>query len=144
MNLIILFILIFFSYSIFSQDSLNRIYAVVGKKSITEIDYEKGEDRYKKLFRTTKSPYKGSHKTQVLDFLISRAVIEITAEEETITVNEKRVETEIDKIMDNSGQPDRATFEKYISERANIPFDVWVAELPYQIMKNQLIILITA
>jgi len=138
MNLIILFILIFFSYSIFSQDSLNRIYAVVGKKSITEIDYEKGEDRYKKLFRTTKSPNKGSHKTQILDFLISRAVIEITAEEETITVNEKRVEAEIDKIMDNSGQPDRATFEKYISERANIPFDVWVAELPYQIMKNQL------
>ncbi len=124
--------------SIHSQDSLNRIYAVVGKKSITEIDFEKGDDRYKKLFKTTKSPYKGSHKTQVLDFLIARAVIEITSEEETITVNEKRIESEIDKIMENSGHSDRAVFEKYIAERAGVPFDVWVAELPYQIMKNQL------
>ena len=138
MNLKYFIILLLINLSIYGQDSLNKIYAVVGKKSITEIDFEKGEDRYKKLFKTAKSPYKGSYKTQVLDFLISRAVIEITADEETITVNEKRVEAEIDKIMENSGHSDRAIFEKYISDRAGIPFDVWVAELPYQIMKNQL------
>lgn len=121
-----------------SQDVLNKVYAVIGKKSITEIDYEKGEERFNKLFKSGKSPYKGSHRTQVMDFLISRAVIEITAEEETITINEKRVESEIEKIMENSGILDKANFEKFISEKAGVPFDIWVAELPYQIMKNQL------
>ena len=142
MNLYIFLIIIITSHiyinRVSAQESMNRIYAVVGKKSITEIDYEKGEERYKKLFKNSKSPYKGSHKTQVLDFLISKAVIEITAEEETITVNEKRVESEIDKIMENSGNTDRASFEKFISEKTGLSFDVWVAELPYQIMKNQL------
>lgn len=123
---------------LYPLETINRIYAVVGNKSITELDYEKGEEKYNKLFKTSKSPYKGSHKTQVLDFLISKAVIEITAEEETITVNEKRVESEIDKIMENSGNLDRASFEKFISEKTGLPFDIWVSELPHQIMKNQL------
>ena len=124
--------------SLYSQEVLNKVYAVIGKKSITELDFEKGEERFKKLYKSGKSPYKGSNRAQVLDFLISRAVIEITAEEETITINEKRVESEIEKIMENSGYSDRAGFEKFISEKAGVPFDVWVAELPYQIMKNQL------
>lgn len=124
--------------STFPLETINRIYAVVGNKSITELDYEKGEEKYNKIFKNSKSPYKGSHKTQVLDFLISKAVIEITADEETITVNEKRVESEIDKIMENSGNPDRASFEKFITEKTGLPFDIWVSELPHQIMKNQL------
>lgn len=134
--IILIFITILTKLS--SIETINKVYAVVGKKSITELDYEKGEEKFNKLFKNSKSPYRGSHKTQVLDFLISKAVIEITAEEETITVNEKRVESEIDKIMENSGNQDRASFEKFISEKTGLPFEVWVSELPYQIMKNQL------
>ncbi|MDX1959181.1 MAG: putative peptidyl-prolyl cis-trans isomerase [Leptospiraceae bacterium] len=136
-KLIIILILLSFG-EISAKDSVNRIYGIIGKYSITQLDYEKGEDRYKKLFKKGNPPYKGSMKTQVMNFLIERMIIDITCEEESIQVNDKRVEAEVDRIMENSGFKDRALFEKNLSDKTGLPFDIWLAELPYQIKKGQL------
>jgi len=131
--------LLFAPSEIFSRESLNKVIAIVGKYSITQLDYEKTVEKYKKLFKTGKSPYRGSLKTQVLDFLISRIVIDITCDEETIVVNEKRIEAEIERIMEGMRFTDRAIFEKTLSEKIGIPFELWLEELPYQIKKSQLL-----
>ncbi|MCB1142065.1 MAG: putative peptidyl-prolyl cis-trans isomerase [Leptospiraceae bacterium] len=127
------------SLSLTAGETINRIIATIGQKSVTQMDYDKALEKYKLLFKNTKSPYKGSLNTQIIDFLISRLIIEITSDEETITVTPKRIESEISRIMENSGISDRLAFEKHITERMGIPFQVWEEELPYQIMKNQLI-----
>jgi putative peptidyl-prolyl cis-trans isomerase len=136
---LIFFLLNFLSLNLYSKEPLNKIIASIGNRTITKLDYDKALENYKLIYKNTKSPYKGSLNTQVIDHLIAKKIIEITADEETITVNQKRVESEILKIMENSGITDRATFEKSISDRMGMPFQVWVDELPIQIMKNQLI-----
>lgn len=137
MRIFLFFVFLLFSFALNSAESINKIYAIIGKISISQLDYEKGEDKFKRLFKQ-RSPYKGSHKTQVLDFLIERAIVDITADEESITVNEKRIESEIEKMMEHSGITDRAQFEKHLSEKSGMPFEMWVSDLPYQIKKSQL------
>lgn len=142
MNFFLIFLLFFISQNLnplLGRESLNRVIAIVGNYSITQIDYDKGVEKYKKLFKNTKSPYKGSLKTQVMDFLIAKKIIDITADEETIIVNEKRLESEVEKIMENMGYTDRALFEKSLSEKLGIPFELWYEELGYQIKKSQLL-----
>jgi putative peptidyl-prolyl cis-trans isomerase len=121
------------------RESLNKVIAIVGKNTITQMDFERASEKYKILYKKAKSPYKGSYKTQVMDFLIARQIIDLTADEETIIVNEKRVDAEVDRIMENMGFQDRAQFEKSLSDKIGIPFDMWLEELPYQIKKGQLL-----
>jgi len=133
-------VLIFSSSAVFSAESLNKILAIVKNISITQIDYEHGEEKYKKLSKfLPKVNHRASMKTQVLDFLIARAIVDITAEEESIQVTEKRIETEIEKRMEVMGIKDRATFEKNIQSQTGMNFDMWISELPYQIKKGQLL-----
>ncbi|MCB1179708.1 MAG: SurA N-terminal domain-containing protein, partial [Leptospiraceae bacterium] len=130
-TLFIIFLFQIISFPLNSLESLNKVIAIVGRTTITEMDFEKASKKFKILYTKTKSPYKGSYKTQVMDFLIARQIIDITAEEETIIVNEKRIESEVERIMENMGFSDRAQFEKSLSGKIGLPFDVWLEELPY-------------
>ncbi|MBE7412581.1 MAG: putative peptidyl-prolyl cis-trans isomerase [Leptospiraceae bacterium] len=139
-NFTLLLVFLFPFSVIFSAESLNKILATIKNTSITQIDYEYGEDKYKKLSKfLPKINHKASMKTQVLDFLIARAIVDITAEEESIQVTEKRIDTEIEKRMEVMGIKDRAVFEKNIQAQTGMSFDMWVSELPYQIKKGQLL-----
>lgn len=132
----------FISPIVSAPESINRILAIVGKISISQLDFERGEEIFKALQKQRKpgkTAPKGSYKTQVLDFLISRAIIDITADEESIQANEKNVEAEIDRMMKGSGVNDRAQFEKLITEKTGLPFDIWINDLPYQIKRGQLL-----
>ncbi|MCE9499903.1 MAG: putative peptidyl-prolyl cis-trans isomerase, partial [Leptospira sp.] len=123
-----------------SAESINRILAIVGKHSISLLDYENEEDKFRKISKfLPRLNHKASFKTQLMDHMINRAIIDITAEEESIQVNEKRIETEIEKRMELMGITNRGAFEKNISQQTGMPFDMWVAELPYQIKKGQLL-----
>lgn len=137
MRILLFTVFFLLSFALNGAESINKIYAIIGKISISQLDYERGEDKFKRLFKQ-RSPYKGSHKTQVLDFLIERAIVDITADEESITVNEKRIDSEIEKMMEHSGITDRAQFEKHLSEKSGMPFEMWASDLPYQIKKSQL------
>lgn len=124
-----------------APESINKIMAIVGKISISQLDFERGEEIFKVLQKQKKAlkPPKGSWKSQVLDFLIARAIIDITADEESIQANEKNIESEIERLMKLSQTTDKAQFEKLISEKTGLPFDIWLNDLPYQIKRGQLL-----
>ena len=124
-----------------APESINRIMAIVGKISISQLDFERGEEIYKALQKQKKQikAQKSSWKTQVLDFLIARAIIDITADEESIQAGEKNVEAEIDRLMKLSQVTERPQFEKLITEKTGLPFDIWINDLPYQIKRGQLL-----
>jgi putative peptidyl-prolyl cis-trans isomerase len=124
-----------------APESINKIMAIIGKISISQLDYERGEEILKALQKQKKQvkPAKGSWKTQVLDFLISRAIIDITADEESIQAGEKNIESEVDRLMKLSQVTERAQFEKLIAEKTGLPFDIWLNDLPYQIKRGQLL-----
>ncbi|TGK96305.1 putative peptidyl-prolyl cis-trans isomerase [Leptospira brenneri] len=126
--------------SLNSYESLNAVLAIVGPKSISTLDYEEGIERYKNLSRFFPSyRKKGSLHSQVIDFLIDRAVVDNAADEESIQVNEKRIEAEIQKRMEAQGITDLEQFKKSVQSQFNLPYDVWLEDLPYQIKKGQLL-----
>jgi putative peptidyl-prolyl cis-trans isomerase len=132
---------IFIPISMESAESINRILAIVGKISISQFDFDKGEESYKILFKGRKPNIrvtKGSHRSKILDFLIDRALIDITADEESIQAGEKNIEAEVERLMKLGNTPDRASFEKVILEKTGLPFETWFEDLPYQIKRNQL------
>ncbi|MCZ8155283.1 MAG: putative peptidyl-prolyl cis-trans isomerase [Leptospira sp.] len=130
-----------FSFSpLSSYESLNQVIAIVGNQAITLTDFEKGAEKYKAFSRFVPAARKkGSLHSQVLDFLIDRAVVDIAAEEESIQVNEKRVEAEVQKRMDAQGITDIEYFKKTVSQQFGLPYEIWLADLPYQIKKGQLL-----
>ena len=74
-----------------SAESLNKILGIVGRISITQIDYDVAKEKYNKIekFIPDQLIQKGkSLKTKVIDYLIINAIVDMTAEEETIQVNE--------------------------------------------------------
>ncbi|EMY62826.1 peptidyl-prolyl cis-trans isomerase, TIGR04142 family [Leptospira terpstrae serovar Hualin str. LT 11-33 = ATCC 700639] len=126
--------------SLNSYESLNAVLAIVGPKSISTLDYEEGIERYKNLSRFFPNyRKKGSLHAQVIDFLIDRAVVDNVADEESIQVNEKRIEAEIQKRMEAQGINDLEQFKKAVQTQFNLPYDVWLEDLPYQIKKGQLL-----
>lgn len=126
--------------SLFAYESLNQVLAIVGTKSISQLEYEQGVERYKQISKyMAPNRKKGSLHSQVLDFLIDRAIIDIVSEEESIQVNEKRIEAEIQKRMDSQGITDLEQFKKIIAQQYNAPYEQWIDDLPFQIKKAQLL-----
>lgn len=121
------------------RESLNRIVAIVGGISISQIDYERGVEKYKVISKfAPPSRKKQSFRTQVIDFLIDRAIVDIVAEEESIQVNEKRIESEIERRMEQTGSQDLEEFKKNVPKQTGMSYEDWLSDLPYQIKKGQI------
>ncbi|TGL56300.1 putative peptidyl-prolyl cis-trans isomerase [Leptospira ognonensis] len=128
------------SISLSAYESLNQVIAIVGNQSITQSSFDKGAEKYKALSKyIPASRKKGSLHSQVLDFLIDRAIVDIAAEEESIQVNEKRIEAEVQKRMEGQGITDPELFKKTVSQQFGQPYELWLEEIPYQIKKGQLL-----
>ncbi|WP_246050589.1 putative peptidyl-prolyl cis-trans isomerase [Leptospira langatensis] len=125
--------------SAYSAESINRIIATVGSQSISELDYDDAQEKYSKLSRFLKNEdMRKTLRTRIIDFLIDRAVVDSISEEESIQVNEKRLDSEIDKRMEMMGVSSRKQFEKAIEGSSGMTYDLWYSELPYQIKRTQL------
>jgi len=121
-------------------ESLNSILAIVGGISISQIDYERGAEHYKAISRFAPPARKNqSFRSQVIDFLIDRAIVDTIAEEESIQVNEKRIEAEIEKRMEQTGSRDLEEFKKNVQRQTGMSYEDWLEDLPYQIKKGQLL-----
>jgi putative peptidyl-prolyl cis-trans isomerase len=139
--LFVIFIYSIFSFSLYSAESLNRVLAIIGKISISQFDLDKGDEIYKGLLKAKKPSIrnsKGSPRNKVLDFLIDRAIIDITADEESIQAGERNVEAEVEKYMKLSNSPDKPALERFIQEKLGITYEVWLNDLPYQMKRGQL------
>lgn len=122
------------------RESLNQVLAIVGSISITTIDFEEGAERYKVISKfAPPSRTRQSLRSQIIDFLIDRAIVDIVAEEESIQVNEKRIESEIEKRMEQTGSTDLEQFKRSIVQQTGMSYDDWLKDLPYQIKKGQLL-----
>ncbi|NCN10806.1 MAG: putative peptidyl-prolyl cis-trans isomerase [Leptospira sp.] len=122
------------------RESLNQIIAIVGNFSISQIDYENGVERYKVISKfAPPSRKKQSLRSQVIDFLIDRLIVDIVAEEESVQINEKRIEAEVEKRMESMGITDLEQFKKAIPSQTSMSYDQWIQDLPYQIKKGQLL-----
>lgn len=131
---------LFPSHRVRSAESINRIIATVGNQSISELDFDDAQEKYQKLQRFLKNEdTRKSLRTRIIDFLIDRAVVDSISEDESIQVNEKRLESEIDKRMELMGITSRKQFEKAIESTSGMSFDLWYTELPYQIKRGQLL-----
>ncbi|WP_246051890.1 putative peptidyl-prolyl cis-trans isomerase [Leptospira idonii] len=132
--------LLLLSFSVYPYESINQVIAIVGTRSISQIEYEDGVERYKSLSRFVPAyRKKGSLHSQVLDFLIDRAIVDIAADEESIQVNEKRIEAEIQKRMEAQGITDIEQFKRTVQQQFGLPYNLWLEDLPYQIKKGQLL-----
>lgn len=135
-----MFVSLFFQTPIQTAESLNRVIATVGTVSISELDLDDAGEKYNRLQKHLKhEDFRKSLRTRIIDFLIDRAIVDVVAEEESVQVNEQRVEAEIEKRMEVMGIANRKQFEKAMEASSNMPFELWVTELPYQIKKGQLL-----
>jgi putative peptidyl-prolyl cis-trans isomerase len=122
------------------RESLNQIIAIVGRISISQMDYERGAERYKVIAKfAPPTRKKQSFRSQVIGFLIDRAIVDIVAEEESIQVNEKRIEAEIERRMEQTGSTDLDQFKRGITQQTGMSYEDWLEDLPYQIKKGQLL-----
>jgi putative peptidyl-prolyl cis-trans isomerase len=122
------------------RESLNQILAIVGNFSISQIDYEVGAEQYKIISKfAPPDRKKQSLRSQVIDFLIDRAIVDIVAEEESVQINEKRIEAEVEKRMESMGITDLEQFKRAIPSQTSMTYEQWIQDLPYQIKKGQLL-----
>ncbi|EMY25088.1 SurA N-terminal domain protein [Leptospira interrogans serovar Australis str. 200703203] len=132
-----MFVFLFFLRPTHAAESLNRVIATVGTVSISELDLDDATEKYNRLQKHLKhEDYRKSFRTRIIDFLIDRAIVDVVAEEESIQVNEQRVDSEIEKRMEVMGITNRKQFEKTMETSSGMPFELWVTELPYQIKKD--------
>ncbi|WP_017850928.1 putative peptidyl-prolyl cis-trans isomerase [Leptospira interrogans] len=135
-----MFVFLFFLRPTHAAESLNRVIATVGTVSISELDLDDATEKYNRLQKHLKhEDYRKSFRTRIIDFLIDRAIVDVVAEEESIQVNEQRVDSEIEKRMEVMGITNRKQFEKTMETSSGMPFELWATELPYQIKKGQLL-----
>lgn len=135
-----LFVFLWIQRPVSTAESLNRVIATVGTLSISELDLDDAAEKYNRLQKHLKhEDMRKSLRTRILDFLIDRAIVDVVAEEESIQVNEQRVDSEIEKRMEVMGTTSRKQFEKAMESSSGMPFELWVTELPYQIKKGQLL-----
>ncbi|MBE8425134.1 SurA N-terminal domain-containing protein, partial [Leptospira borgpetersenii serovar Balcanica] len=105
-----------------TAESLNRVSATVGTISISELDLDDASEKYTKLQKHLKhEDVRKSLRTRIIDFLIDRAIVDVVAEEESIQVNEQRVDAEIEKRMEVMGITNRKQFEKAMETSSGMP-----------------------
>lgn len=115
---------------------INSIEATVGKKSITTMDLDR-EIRYFSKRKNVKKD-KRNIESQVLDLLISRAIVDQVSLEESIMVTNKKVKEVIEKEIENRN----ITLEKYkeeIKKNMGLSWFEYEEELKRQLKTQQVI-----
>ena len=113
---------------------INRVKYVVGNIPITHLDIEEMKTRMKYLNR--RKPKRDRKKP--IDELITRAIVYLEARKESLMVTDLRIENEIQKRKDASGISDEREFREMLEKQSGMPYRIWLDEMPYQILKRQL------
>ncbi len=113
---------------------LNRVRLVVGTISITQIDINNQIETLRKSNKPPRNLQKAA-----IDRLITRAIVNIEAERESIIVSEARMENEIRRRQLATGIDDYAEFQKVVARQTGASFDIWADDLKFEIIKRQLV-----
>ena len=127
-RLIILLTLLVFSWPLYAapdakksaskRDTIANVVAVVGNIPITNFDLANETAALKKRRGWRKD--KRDIKSQVLDLLISRAIVDFIAQQESVTVSQERVENHIKKEMGRMGIKNEKTYWNLIYQRTRL------------------------
>ena len=112
----------------------NRVRLVVGSLSITQIDINNQVENLRRSNRPPRDPEQAA-----IDRLITRAIVNIEAERESIIVSEARMENEIRRRQQATGIEDFEEFKRVVSRQSGTPFELWVDDLRFEIIKRQLV-----
>ncbi len=116
---------------------VNSIRFIVGDVAITEMDITSMESR---LLHMKRGRVRGkSIRTQAIDELISRAIVEMVAREESIIVSDARIDNELRKRMQMTGIEDESKFHAAVERETGMSFEDWVDDMRYEIKKRQVI-----
>lgn len=137
----LLFIMSFLGIS--AAEVIDEIVAVVGNVPVTSIQLEKEKADFLKRkkkgkqfnIKTDRRPIE----SQVLDLLISRAIVDLVAEEESVTVPPERVDSAIKKEMEARGIKDEKQYRKMIERQLGMPYHKYRQELARQIKTQQVV-----
>lgn len=120
---------------VYSATVLNDVVAVVASAPITTIDLAQEVDRMKKRRIPVKD--KRSVTSHALDTLIGRAIIDVIAREESVTISPERISNAIKKEMDMRGILREDDFKKIVKRDMGLSFDDYKEELTRQLKTQQ-------
>lgn len=121
--------------SLFAATVLADVVAVVASSPITSIDLSLEIEHM--LKRKTPLKDKRSIKSHALDSLIGRAIIDVIAREESVTISPERISNAIKKEMDMRGILREDDFKKIVKRDMGLEFDVYKEELSRQLKTQQ-------
>ena len=119
-----------------SLEPIGGVVAVVGNVPITDLDLER-ETGYFTRRKGIKKNRKRDIKSQVLDLLISRAIIDFVAKQEEIAVSPKRIKAAIKKEMNLRKIKSEAVFKQKVERELKIKYTEYKKELARQIKTQQ-------
>jgi putative peptidyl-prolyl cis-trans isomerase len=114
---------------------LNDVVAVVANAPVTTIDLAMELDRMKR--RKVSAKDKRGVKSHAVDNLIGRAIIDVIAREESVTISPERINNAIKKEMDMRGLLREDDFKKIIKRDSGMEFDDYKDELSRQLKTQQ-------
>ncbi len=113
---------------------LNRVRYVVGDESITEMDLEQMRKNLLRMGRPVRNLQEDAVKE-----LIRRAIVENEARTESVIVSDQKIENEVNRAKENVGIKDETRFRQALEAETGMPYALWVENLRYDLMKQQLI-----
>jgi len=114
---------------------LAEVVAVVASAPITNIDLAQEVERMQK--RKTPLKDKRNIRSHALDNLIGRAIIDVIALEESVTISPERIQNAIKKEMDMRGILREEDFKKVVKRDLGVDFETYKEELARQLKTQQ-------
>ena len=111
---------------------VNRIRYIVDTKVITERDIQNMRKKLKQR------GVKRKLKQKAIDALIERALVEIVAQESVIIISDKHLKNEVSRQSLQQGLSEQR-FRKKLERETGLPFDNWLEDLRYQLIRQQLL-----
>ena len=131
------FIILFIIHgNIYSWEVYDRVIAIVNEIPIIESEVTAKFSRLRKIKKILKSKY-AFEKSRLLDKFIEDTLVCQTAEEEYIIVSNKKVDNQINKIMNSMNLTSIAEFKKRIEAREQMTFDEYRKELRISLLTEQ-------
>lgn len=119
-----------------SGEVVNRVRYIVGDVAVTEMDIA---EMNKNLPLLQRAGAVTSKKATAVEELIRRAIVDMEAKRESLLVTDTRIENEISRRKDAAGVTSDEAFQKLVEKQAGMPYTLWLEDMPYQILKRQLI-----
>ena len=130
------FLLLLTIISPIAGEQVNSVIALIGGVPITKVDFEKGLKDFKnrkgvKLEKGRNAP------SQVLDLLISRTIVRLSAEDESIVVSNKRVDEALVSEISKRGISGEKQFARVLKKSLGMSLPQYKEEMRRQLVTQQ-------